>query len=162
MPERKEFQKSVCVDLDGVLAYYTHWKEGKIGPPVEEGIKLCKMLKDAGYYVIIQTCRLHPGWGPKDFKDQYMKLVAWLTLWKVPYDHIDPFGKAIAHAYVDDRAVLFQRNTGNAKDVFKKVENIVTRLHEGFVEHYEGDIPRGESEPYEKSTRGEWEDDNSR
>lgn len=118
---RKEFKLSVCIDVDGVLANYTHWKEGKLGPPNEEGLKLCHMLKDYGFTIIVQTCRTHPGWGPKQFMEQYYQLLGWLEAWKVPYDWIEVHGKAIAHFYVDDRAVHFPANQGPAEDVFRVI-----------------------------------------
>lgn len=131
----KEIQKSACIDVDGVLAYYEHYTGEGYGPPNDEGLKLVRMLKDAGYRITIQTCRTHPRWGLAAFERNYMNLVAWLTLWKVPYDEIDTVGKALAHVYIDDRAVHFPMNHGPAEEVFRRVEERLKHLSEHYEMH---------------------------
>ena len=135
MRKSESIKKTVCLDVDGVLAFYEQFDGPQFGPPNEEGLKLARMLKADGITIIIQTCRTHPLWGPVGFQDIYMKLVEWLALWEVPYDFIDVSGKAIAHAYVDDRAVYFPRNKGPAEEVLKKIQR---RMHA-----LPGDKPRG-------------------
>jgi len=119
-------------DLDGVLAFYTHYDGPAIGPPNEEGLKLVKLAKDAGHEIIVQTCRTHPRWGMKAFEDTYIRLVAWLKLWKVPYDYIEVEGKALAHYYVDDRGVHFPANHGPAEEVFEQIQLRLMKAHENY------------------------------
>lgn len=119
---------TVCLDFDGVLAYYTTWNNS-LGDPNPEGVKLARMLKEKGYNIVVQTCRTHPRW--KTFQEEYSKVLRWLEFNNVPYDHVEIFGKAVAHVYIDDRAVHFKSNIGPAEEVFRRVVELMEELKEG-------------------------------
>jgi len=129
----------VCLDFDGVLAYYTEWKgEDHIGEPIEEGIKLARKLYDAGCYIIISTCRTNKTMNSKtgvDTKQMIERIIVWLAEHMVPYHELAiDLGKPWAHAYVDDRAVHFKPNKGTADEVFLEVLRVVN-LHDDKVEY---------------------------
>ena len=120
--------KTVCLDFDGVLAYYTEWN-GKIGEPNSEGIKLARMLKKEGFEIVIQSCRWH-----SDFEDSSNKsheVIEWLLEHEVPFDRLEYGSKAFANVYVDDRAAHFPLNQGPAKDVFEKILSRIVQGSEG-------------------------------
>ena len=68
--------KTVCLDFDGVLAHYTEWN-GTIGEPNPEGVKILKKLYEAGYKVVLQSCRWHRGWEGAD--KRRTEVGAWLV-----------------------------------------------------------------------------------
>jgi hypothetical protein len=89
-------RKTVCVDLDGVLAHYDGWKgDNHIGLPISGAVRFIRALSDFAR-VLIHTSRT-----------ELDPVVAWLDkhafdyhgIWKLP-------GKPMAVAYVDDRAVI--------------------------------------------------------
>jgi hypothetical protein len=99
--------KTVAIDLDGVLAQYTGWKNsaGKIGQPYRHAWLLLQELHQA-YRVIIWSSR------------SSALILSWLVehdLWQF-VDEInvntqiygDNPGKPVASAYVDDRAIRFE------------------------------------------------------
>ena len=53
--------KIAVFDLDGVLAEYHGFGNGDIGKPLELGIKLAERMHDAGFKIVIQTCRTSYG-----------------------------------------------------------------------------------------------------
>ena len=88
--------KTVCVDLDGVLAQYDGWKGHEhIGEPISGAVRFTRALGDF-CHVTIHTSRseLH-------FVETWLKKHAFhfSSIWQAP-------GKPMAVAYVDDRAVL--------------------------------------------------------
>lgn len=102
--------KTVALDLDGVLADYTDGFQGDdvIGLPIPGAKIALDELKRAGWTIIIYTSR-----------PASATLKQWLEKHKIPYDAInyepgekDPWGKGYrkvrAHVYVDDRAVCFR------------------------------------------------------
>lgn len=101
--------KSICVDLDGTLLYYTNWKEmgGRLGKP-RPGAKefLTKIRKFAR--VIIFTARL----AERHKSDKtFNQIASWLQHHDLPYDEIYiGLGKPIAEAFVDDRAIFIPKN----------------------------------------------------
>jgi hypothetical protein len=122
-----KMDKIVCVDLDGVLAYYEEWRgEDYIGPPNEEGVKLIRLLKDAKIKIIVDTCRMNHRWPDCDYVKQEELIRRWLAICKIPYDELwTSGGKPFANAYIDDRSVNFQKNIGPADEVFKEVLKII-------------------------------------
>lgn len=100
---------SICVDLDGVLAYYTNWKgmSGRLGKP-RPGARefLINIRKFAR--VIIFTARLAEEHKSDETFDQ---IKSWLDHYGLPYDEIYVgLGKPIAEAFVDDRAISIPKN----------------------------------------------------
>ncbi|KKN39369.1 hypothetical protein LCGC14_0744030 [marine sediment metagenome] len=119
-----EHPKTVCLDFDGVLAHYIHWKDGGIGEPNPEGVKLVRLLKANGYRVVVQSCRTSPVFGADRAVEQTAAIGAWLAQHGIPVDEVVTEGKAVAHAYVDDRAVYFSPNRGPASLAFAEIERM--------------------------------------
>lgn len=116
---------TICLDFDGVLAYYTKW-DGKIGKPNPEGVKLARMLKAEGFEIVIQSCRWHTDF--EDSSSNSHKVIMWLLEHNIPFDKIEYGSKALADIYVDDRAIHFPLNQGPAKEVYEK---IISRISHG-------------------------------
>ena len=105
--------KTVCLDFDGVLAYYTEWKgEDVIGEPVLGGFRLAELLHDAGIDLVVHTCRLNGDFPDVDYDTQYRKIREWLDTHGLTYVRLAGIGegKPFAHCYVDDRGVHFPPN----------------------------------------------------
>ena len=110
----------LAVDLDGVLfkVFWGNVEEGmpfdsmefgEVMPGAREGMKA---LKDAGFYLIIYTCRTNPGF-PRKEKHSVMELqnIIELKLKEegIPYDEVFVgISKPVAVAYIDDRAIEFK------------------------------------------------------
>lgn len=100
--------KTVCVDLDGVLADHGHWKGvDHFEDPFPGAREFLQALKKVAR-VIIFTCRCNPEVGHNESPSVLQEKVrVWLDTWNLPYDEIwTKRGKPFAHAYVDDRAVF--------------------------------------------------------
>jgi len=106
-------RKTVCIDLDGVLAEYDGWKGHEhIGDPIPGAVQFVDAILDFAD-VVIHTSRCADDDGRKDWTEtrqaESVKLVHdWLcnhdftgriSIWAKP-------GKPMASAYVDDRAVV--------------------------------------------------------
>lgn len=114
---------TVCLDLDGVLAYYDGWiSETHIGHPNPEGVKLAKMLRDADMRIIVDTCRLNHCWEGCDYVASEKLIRQWLKDNDIPFDELwTRGGKPFADIYVDDRGVHFPSNVGSAELVFAEI-----------------------------------------
>lgn len=95
--------KTICVDLDGVLAQYSGWQgPDHIGEPMPGAGEFLKALTDMGFEIVIHTTR-----------DQ-AKVAKWLIENKISriidIAHISKITnqKVTAMAYIDDRAICFQ------------------------------------------------------
>ena len=108
--------KTLCFDLDGVLAQYSGWKGEytPIGEPVPGMREYLQELLDNGNTIIIFTLR-----GAHDVQ-------VWADENKIPYHWINingdfygqNTGKPFADIYVDDRAVRFNGDVAQlAKDI---------------------------------------------
>jgi len=126
-----ESRKTVCLDFDGVLAYYTKWKGMEhIGEPNSEGVKLARMLYDAGIQIVIQTCRLNGQWPEQDYDKQRHMLVKWLEENNVPFHMLatQKSGKPFANCYVDDLGVHFPPNCNDCADaIYSQVLEMLYR-----------------------------------
>lgn len=135
MPEEK--RKSVCVDLDGVIAHYEGWKGVKtIGDPIPGAREFLQRLIQ-NYNVVIHTTRANPvinkeellkyaekyGLGLSSLQCARMILTRWFRKHNMPYSSIwTGHGKPKAMAYIDDRALGC---TSNDPDYF-----VIVRLLE--------------------------------
>jgi hypothetical protein len=96
----------VCVDLDGVLNAFDGWKGADYFHPPRPGAReFLARLNGLGYRVVVFTVR----WGPhvQEWLAHYdlASYVAEVTDKKPP-----------AHVYVDDRAICFLGDFGEALD----------------------------------------------
>ena len=111
---------TICFDFDGVLASYDGWKDGAIGEPIPNGVKLAKLCHEVGYKIVINTCRTHPQHGLKNRHDQIITIHNWLHNNDVPYDSIQLEGKPIADVYIDDRGMYFDQDLGKTMKTYDK------------------------------------------
>lgn len=95
---------TICVDIDGVLAYYT--PEPDIGPPVPGAVHFTSML-GLKYCVLIHTTRATPSLNPGMSKEHIRKRISdWLDHHGFNYDDIwMDEGKPDCVGFVDDNAV---------------------------------------------------------
>jgi len=108
-----EWQKTICIDLDGTLAEYHGWTGAfaPIGEPLPGAWEFCRALRAAGWRIIIHTCR-----GDLD------AVRDWLDANTIAYDGINATDhnaegsseKPIADVYLDDRAVRFEGDFSRA------------------------------------------------
>ena len=92
-------QRSVCVDFDATLAWYTKWEGPEvIGKPIRGARQFLMKLRARGIHIIIYSCRAVDG--------GKVAMEMWLEKHRMPYDHIDVgYGKPHADAYIDDKGV---------------------------------------------------------
>lgn len=100
----------VCVDLDGVLNTFDQWRGDRhFHPPREGAREFLAGLRQAGFRVVVFTCRWHE-WALDWLREQGLaEFVDEVTDRKPP-----------AHAYVDDRAVCFR---GDFRDTLRQVRD---------------------------------------
>jgi hypothetical protein len=101
-------KRTVCVDLDGVLAKYDGWKGvDHIGDPIPGAVEFTKALSEL-CDVVIFTTRCNPEVNKPEAVHLLVNRVrAWLDAHGFAYaDIYAGTGKPIAVAYVDDRAVV--------------------------------------------------------
>ena len=97
-------KKTVAINLDGVLAYYTRWNGVvDIGKPIDGAKEFVDRVAKR-YYVLVYTCRTNEKLN-KHPLDYLTKLVEdWLTKHDFNYDEVwKGQGKPQAIMYVDDR-----------------------------------------------------------
>ena len=110
--------KTVCVDLDGVLAKFDKWEGVENFGPVIPGARFfLEALRRVGFKIIIHTVRCSPDENeePKNWFKQcrgswpdhlVMIVAAWLNANDLPFDEIwHGCGKPLADVYIDDRAI---------------------------------------------------------
>lgn len=106
-------KKTVCVDLDGVLARYNGFKGiDHFDDPFPGAREFLTDLRKVAKVVIFTTRASVSAHGNCDWParnsvaELKAKVVAWLRKWELPFDDVwTAAGKPIASAYVDDRAV---------------------------------------------------------
>lgn len=116
-----------CVDLDGVL--YVYKKHSGVTdfsrPPNPEALKLVRRLKDEGWMITIYSSRLNGTW-ETPYEEIRKKVIEWLEKYDVPYDAVarPEEGKRFGTVYIDDRAVWFPTNSGNADEVYETIKSV--------------------------------------
>lgn len=123
----------VALDFDGVLAFYDGWKGPlNFGQANPEGIKLADALNEAGFKIIVYTCRNNITMNMRNGVSN-IEIETALIEWLVDHDlgycelYIDA-GKPFANVYVDDRAVGFPANEGPALEVFEKIVSLLAKI----------------------------------
>ncbi|NNE66753.1 MAG: hypothetical protein HKN33_09305, partial [Pyrinomonadaceae bacterium] len=100
--------KTVCVDLDGVLAQYDGWQGlENIGDPVEGAREFMEELSKK-YHVLVHTARVANERVKTEDHVQRVKslVIEWLVENKIPFgDVYTGRGKPLASAFIDDRAL---------------------------------------------------------
>lgn len=101
-------KKTICVDLDGVVAQYDGWKGvDHIGEPIPGAVEFTVALAHFAD-VVIFTTRCNPEVNKPEAAHLLVNRVRdWLDKHSITYHHIySGVGKPIASAYVDDRSVV--------------------------------------------------------
>lgn len=109
-------KKTICVDLDGVLAQYDGWKGvDHIGDPLPGAVEFVKRLSEHAE-VVIHTTRCNaqvnqPDGGYWSAEAWALKLGEKVQTWLLAhgFGFLEVYGgqgKPMASAYVDDRAVV--------------------------------------------------------
>jgi len=105
-------KKTVCVDLDGVLAHYDGWKGvDHIGDPRPGAVDFTKALSLIADVVIFTTRCNEEMNKPEKAHLLVNRVRAWLD--KHGFQYADVYagqGKPIAAAYIDDRAIAVPEN----------------------------------------------------
>lgn len=100
-------RKTVCVDLDGVLATYEHWQgREKFGEPLPGAVAFTRQLAQMAP-VVIFTTRCNEEMNQPELAEELRRRVKlWLDEHGFAYREVYiGQGKPHAAAYVDDRAV---------------------------------------------------------
>jgi hypothetical protein len=105
--QRKPSQPTLVVDLDGTIAGDEHEELDK-NEPLPGCLEALTKLKDAGYKIVVFTCRMTPGARPPYVMAlQRVAIEEWLAKHKIPYDELyDGLkGKPRAVAYLDNKSI---------------------------------------------------------
>ncbi len=110
--------KTICVDLDGVLAQYDSWKGlENIGEPIAGAREFMAALSEK-YFVLVHTARIaNENVRTEDHVQRVKNMVVeWLNENEIPFgDVYTGRGKPLASAFIDDRAVSCRpQKDGNA------------------------------------------------
>lgn len=117
MPPKPAKETVLCVDIDGVICdnskpetdYYER-------TPYPQAVIALRRLKEAGYYLRLQTARgMDRFGGDLQAIDTYhrSRLYAWLDSHGIPYDELS-FGKVVACRYIDDLGFRLDSNEGSS------------------------------------------------
>ncbi len=108
----RSLKPRICVDLDGVLAKYTHWQGlDHIGEPIPGALKFAKKLAKHADLVIFTSRCSHDSGNDPDMVDlspgqMRIRVIDWLEKHKFPFaDVYIGQGKPRALAFIDDRGV---------------------------------------------------------
>jgi len=128
---KQRVDRSVAVDLDGVLAHYCGWTTlDKIGSPLPGAREFLQALRDRGHWIVIHSGRINKFASESNdiaFNTVLAAVAEWLIDNEMPYDEIwSSSGKPLAVAYVDDRALQCQsqRNKGAFKQTLLDLEKL--------------------------------------
>lgn len=126
----KKRNRSICVDLDGVLATYHGWQGLEhFGDPIPGAIEFTRKMI-ATHRVIIFTSRTSQIEG-RDLDEAVRLVGAWLDRHGFAYDEIyTGKGKPFATAYIDDRGVSC-RPQDDGPEAFEKARIQIERLDRG-------------------------------
>lgn len=125
MPMERTRTRTLCVDFDGTITQYTHYRgRGVFDPPIPGAAETLRRLKAEGWRIIVYTTRTE--------RDE---IAAYLHEHGIPFDGInedsDPAtgagngrgGKPAADVYLDDRGVPFRGDWDQAyRDIYALLE----------------------------------------
>lgn len=103
-------EKTIAVDLDGVIFEYDEWKGiDHFGKPMKGVRKSLRYLKySLGYRIVIYTARANPAISAQYTEGELLhKILNILRKNNIPFDQVST-RKPIAEFYIDDRAVRFK------------------------------------------------------
>lgn len=108
LAQQEPKDKAIVVDFDGTLAEDKKFPD--IGEPMPGAIEAMKRLKQAGFDIVIFTCRMNRTHGDRAAEMQRQAIQEWLDRHGVPYDRIDDGrnGKPFAHFYIDNKNLEYR------------------------------------------------------
>lgn len=110
--------RAFAFDFDGVIATYSGFKgSDSVEAPNDEVIRAIRTLKERGHTIIVHSTRgeavLRAYCATHNIPVDYFN--------ENPNEHGENYGKPIAHAYVDDRAVNYHMQT--AEELVEQLES---------------------------------------
>jgi histidinol phosphatase-like enzyme len=97
----------IAVDFDNTIVDWLDSERCILKPGSREALKT---LKKKGCTIVIHTCRIGIAKSNGDLSEVLDSIRSILDEFDVPYDSIHLGTKAIADAYIDDRAIQFRDN----------------------------------------------------
>jgi histidinol phosphatase-like enzyme len=108
-----DWTPTAAIDFDGTIVEHAWPNIGKLKPGAKTAVA---RLKDAGFHILIFTCRANPPDGGKFDDPDATKLkdmVRFLKEHDIPFDDVwTGAGKPFATAYVDDKAIRYGPTAG--------------------------------------------------
>lgn len=98
----------IVVDFDGTLS--EDRKFPGMGEPMPGAAKAINKLKDAGYEIVIFTCRMNLVHGARQAEEQRKAIIEWLDRHDIPYDSIydGKDGKPFAKWFIDNKNLEYR------------------------------------------------------
>lgn len=103
----------IVVDFDGTI---TDDVFPDMGNPKEGVIEALQRLNEAGFEIIIHSCRTGTYFKDMLNEDQFERIEDFMQYYNMPFDRIWTPDKPIASAYVDDKAIRYQNNWKDIAD----------------------------------------------
>ncbi len=103
----KKRRKKITVDFDGTI---TDDVFPDVGNPKDGVIEALQRLSEAGFEIIIHTCRTGSYFKGMLDEDQFDRVRDYLEYYDIPFDQIWVPDKPIASAYIDDKGIRYKNN----------------------------------------------------
>lgn len=119
---------AAVIDLDGTIAREDS-RDLMANEPEPGAREALQRLKDAGFEVVVYTCRTNSRSTP-DVEGEASNVKEWLDRHEIPYDRIDLGyeGKPHAQVYIDNKAMRYE---GGAADWENVVDAIMAGVGHG-------------------------------
>lgn len=118
--------KEIAVDFDKTLhSYHKGWHDGSVyGVPIDGAPEAMRLLKAAGYRLIIFSCRNynhHEKHTGADEPSQVEQMKAWMHKYEIPYDDFwTSCAKPPSDMFIDDKGLRFEGDwSKTVDDVFR-------------------------------------------
>ncbi len=100
-------RKKIVIDFDGTIADDVF---PDVGNPQEGVVEALNTLKEAGFEIIIHSCRTGSYFKDALDEDQFERIEDFMNYYNMPFDRIWVPDKPIASAYIDDKAIRYRNN----------------------------------------------------
>jgi len=114
-------KKRIVVDFDGTIA---HDKYPNVGDPMPGVKRALEALKDAGYEIIIFTCRLTDR-KPTEKEAEKERIEKWMKDHGIPFSYIDDGtnGKPRSEYTIDNKALNYGGHTNDWEKIVQHILN---------------------------------------